>query len=201
MNKRKVENEILEQKSNKNKDEQAPSLFIRVRRRLLRELYNHFLMYLPARTGRPFRRWWAQRMLCRFGEGAYISTHVNLMNGPENIEIGQNTSLTDHTRLDGRGGISIGDNTLIGFETIIITMSHNYDRLDIPIRNQGMRKAPVKIGNDAWIGCRVIIMPGVVIGDHAIIGAGSVVTKDVPEKAIVVGAPAKVISYRKSAQD
>lgn len=62
---------------------------------------------------------------------------------------------------------------------------------------QGMRTAPVTIGNDVWIGMRSIIMPGVNIGDGSVIGAGAVVTKDVPAYAIVGGVPAKVIKYRK----
>lgn len=60
-----------------------------------------------------------------------------------------------------------------------------------------MRTAPVTIGNDVWIGMRSIIMPGVNIGDGSVIGAGAVVTKDVPAYAIVGGVPAKVIKYRK----
>ena len=62
---------------------------------------------------------------------------------------------------------------------------------------QGMREAEVIIGNDVWIGMRSIIMPGVKIGDGAVIGAGAVVTKDVPDYAIVGGVPARIIKYRK----
>ena len=134
-------------------------------------------------------------MLRRFGAGSWISTHVYLR-GLDRIEVGDHTSLTDHTRLDGRGGLSIGDHTLVGFESVIITLSHEYERVDIPIHEQGARKAPVRIGNDVWIGCRAIIQPGVSIGDHAIVGAGAVVTRDVPAGAIVGGVPARVIRFR-----
>jgi maltose O-acetyltransferase len=79
----------------------------------------------------------------------------------------------------------------------ILSNSHNFNRTDISMRAQG---APppraVSIGNDVWIGTRVIILPGVRVGDHCIIGAGAVVTKDVPDWAIVGGNPARVIRYR-----
>jgi len=67
-------------------------------------------------------------------------------------------------------------------------MGHAFDRTDIPINQQGATEIqPVTIGDDVWIGQRAIIKPGVTVGNHAIIGAGSIVTKDVPEWAIVAG--------------
>lgn len=82
----------------------------------------------------------------------------------------------------------------MGLDVTILT--HNIERTDIPMGQQGMRVSEVVIGNDVWIGMRVIMMPGVKVGDGAVIGAGSVVTKDVPDFAIVGGVPAKVIRYR-----
>jgi len=83
-------------------------------------------------------------------------------------------------------------------EVIILTVGHKYDRLDIPMLEQGHNEPePVTIGDDVWIGTRAIILPGISIGKGAIIGAASVVTKDVSEYAIVCGNPAKVIKSRK----
>ena len=96
-----------------------------------------------------------------------------------------------------RGPLEIGDNVMMGPDVVIMTNSHNFERIDIPMNLQG--SAPPKkvtIGNDVWIGTRVIILPGVTIGKGVIIGAGAVVTKDVPDMAIVGGCPAKIIRFR-----
>ena len=74
---------------------------------------------------------------------------------------------------------------------------HEFKDIRIPVVQQGQRPSePVRIGNDVWIGIRAIILPGVCILDHAIVGAGAVVTKDVPAYAIVAGSPAHVIRFR-----
>ena len=86
---------------------------------------------------------------------------------------------------------------MMGPNVTILTHTHNIERTDIPMGQQGMRGAEVVIGNDVWIGMRVIIMPGVKVGDGAVIGAGAVVTKDVPAFTVVGGVPAKIIKYRK----
>lgn len=112
-----------------------------------------------------------------------------------NIEIGMNTSLSRGTWI--ANDTVIGDDVMMGPEVVILSGSHNFNDPSIPITKQGSsERRPVTIGNDIWIGTRVIILPGVKVHDHAIIAAGSVVTKDVPEWAIVGGNPAKLIRYR-----
>ena len=95
-----------------------------------------------------------------------------------------------------RGPLKIGRDVLMGPECVILTTNHNFSKRESPIRLQGSTSKPVLIGDDVWIGQRVMIMPGVNIGNGAIIGAGAVVTKDVPPYTIVGGAPAKVIKSR-----
>ena len=97
------------------------------------------------------------------------------------------------------GKVIIGDNVMIAPDCVIYVRNHESSRLDIPMCKQGStEERPVVIGNDVWIGGRVIILPGVKIGDGAIVGAGSVVTRDVSEYDIVAGNPARVIKNRKN---
>ena len=111
------------------------------------------------------------------------------------ISIGNNSGIGINAFIQGPS--SIGDYVLMGPDVQIYTRNHKYDRVDIPMYNQGESEIKkVNIGNDVWIGSRAIILPGVTIGDGAIIGAGSIVTKNVEPYAIVGGNPAKVIKYR-----
>ena len=112
------------------------------------------------------------------------------------------TSLGDYSGIGIRARISgtctIGNSVMMGTDVVVITRNHAFARTDIPMMEQGFEEeCPVVIGNDVWIGDRVIILPGVHIGDGAILAAGAVVTKDVPAYAIVGGVPAKVIKMRK----
>ena len=86
----------------------------------------------------------------------------------------------------------------MGPDVYILTQNHNFENTEQLIRKQGFRGIqPVEIGDNVWIGARVIILPGVHIGSGAVIGAGSIVTKDIPQNVVVVGNPAKIIKVRK----
>lgn len=96
-----------------------------------------------------------------------------------------------------QGETHIGDYVMMGPDCNIWTINHNMSQLDIPMCKQGVQKEkPVYIGDDVWIGSRVTILPGCHIGNGAVIGAGSVVTRDVPDYAIAAGNPVRVIRYR-----
>ncbi len=73
---------------------------------------------------------------------------------------------------------------------------HNFDELDTPVREQGFVGAPVKIGNNVWVGAKATILRGITIGNNVIIGANAVVSKDIPDNSIAVGVPARVIRMR-----
>lgn len=131
-----------------------------------------------------------------FGVGGTISFGTRILE-PARISVGDRSSIPNTSVIDGRGGLEIGNDCLLGFENVILTSTHDSERVDIPIRSQGMFQRKVIIGNDVWTGCRVVILPGVSIGSHVIIGAGSVVTQDVPDYSVCGGVPARVIRDRR----
>lgn len=107
----------------------------------------------------------------------------------KNIKIGKNVFINACCRFQDQGGIEIKEGTLIGHNTTIATLNHDFN----PNKRQNISPKHVKIGKNVWIGSDCTILPGVEIGDGAIIGAGSVVTKSIPKNTIAVGNPAKVI--------
>ncbi len=110
---------------------------------------------------------------------------------PSRIEIGHNTVIGTGAVLDGRGGLRIGDNVNLSSGVWVWTMQHDKDSADF-----AAEAAPVVIGNRAWLSCRTTILPGVTIGDGAVVCAGAVVTSDVAPYAVVGGVPAKPIGER-----
>ncbi|MDQ0614397.1 acetyltransferase-like isoleucine patch superfamily enzyme [Microbacterium sp. W4I4] len=107
----------------------------------------------------------------------------------KNIRIGERVFINSGCRFQDQGGITIGDDCLIGHNAVIATLNHDL----APSRRADMHPAPVLLGRNVWVGANVTILPGVTVGDDAVLGAASVVTKDVPAGAIVVGSPARVV--------
>lgn len=144
------------------------------------------------KIGGLLRVFWTRKIIKSIGK------NVNVERGavftPE-VSIGNNSGIGINCEL--WGNIIIGDDVMMGPEVIIYTKNHKKDRIDIVMRKQGFEKEkPVIIGNDVWIGRRVMIMPGVHIGNGCIIAAGSVVTRSIPANSIAGGVPAKVIKNR-----
>ncbi len=106
-----------------------------------------------------------------------------------NIHLGKDVFINSNCQFQDQGGIFVGDGCLIGPSTIIATLNHDQD----PDRRQNMHHAPVRLGRNVWTGAHVTILPGVTIGDGAIIAAGAVVTKDVPAREVWGGVPARLI--------
>lgn len=131
------------------------------------------------------------------GKNCYIYSHCLIKTYSGYIKIGDNCSLNDFSVLYGHGGLEIGNNVRIATQTVVVPMNHKYDNPDIPITMQGITAKGIRIEDDVWIGAGVIILDDVVIGKGSVIGAGSVVTHNIPQYSIAVGVPAKVIKKRR----
>lgn len=95
------------------------------------------------------------------------------------------------------GSVHIGRGTLIGGFVTIIDSNHRFDDTERPIREQGGSSAPIDIGQDVWIGSNAVILPGVRIGDHAVIAANATVTRDIPAWVVAAGTPARPLRDRR----
>ena len=167
------------------------------KKKIYHVFYKFFAAWLPISQRSPcaqrVRVFWAKRIVKRMGKNVNIERNAHF--GPE-LEIGDNSGVGIDCEL--YGPITIGCDVMMGPEVVIYTRGHRHDRTDITMIEQGFDDTrAVSIGNDVWIGRRVMIMPGVTIGNGCIIGAGAVVTKDIPDYSVVGGVPAKVIYNRK----
>jgi len=136
--------------------------------------------------------------LLKLGEGTQISsfTKVKASDGP--LTIGARVSIGSGCFIHaGSAGVSIGDDSLISPNVSIVGSNYRYDRLDIPIQQQGEITKGITIGNDVWIGVGCAILDGAVIGDHAIVAPNAVVSGHIAENVIATGNPAKPIFTRR----
>jgi maltose O-acetyltransferase len=155
--------------------------------------------HLPASTAPGGRLWkniryWTCRPLF-----ASCGLNVNIERGASfghrTVLIGDNSGIGIRARVEG--GTRIGSNVMMGPEVLIYTRNHRTSRVDIPMIQQGLKPlAPVTICDDVWIGSRVILLPGVTVGAGSVLGAGTVVAKDIPPGSVVVGNPGRVIRNR-----
>lgn len=169
-------------------------------RKIFLLLYYIVLQRIPMqpmpgyKLGYALRRWCARHLLRHCGRGVIVKDHSYFGNGLR-LSVGDRSQLGSHARLSG--DITIGNDVVMGPDVVMMATSHKFARLDIPINLQGARpEEPIVIGNDCWIGTRVIILPGVHLGSSCIVAAGAVVTKSFPDRCILGGVPARCIKMR-----
>lgn len=115
----------------------------------------------------------------------------------KSIFVGKNVFINCCCHFQDQGGIYIGDDVLIGSHVVLATINHGQN----PAKRADNFPEPIHIGNKVWIGAHATILPGVTIGDNAVVAAGAVVTHDVPANAVVAGVPAKMIKYIEEKED
>ena len=132
-----------------------------------------------------------KEMFAEVGEGCYIEPPLHSNWGGKNVHFGKNVYANFNLTLVDDTHIYVGDYTMFGPNVILATAGHPI----LPtLREKGYQyNFPVKIGKNCWLGAGVIVLPGVTIGDNTVIGAGSVVTKDIPSNVVAVGNPCRVL--------
>lgn len=137
------------------------------------------------------------------GEGTFLMHHTtlhvfNFRGLPQaGITIGKNCFLGEFNIIRGQGGVHIGNDVYTGPMVQIVAVNHVYNNPDVPIREQGITAQGIVIEDDVWLGANVVVVDGVTIGRGSIIGAGSVVTANIPPYSIAVGTPAKPVKDRR----
>lgn len=148
---------------------------------------NNILPHIPSQT---IRNWGLRMMGVRMSKNVKFYSGFSVRN-PKGLTIEDGVSIGPKVLLDARCGLRIKMSAVIAYDAIIWTLNHDYN--DIYFCGKG---APVEIGAYAWICSRAIILPGIKIGEGAVVASGAIVTKDVPPYAIVGGIPAKIIGVR-----
>ncbi|MGA3291938.1 MAG: acyltransferase [Candidatus Microgenomates bacterium] len=148
-----------------------------------------WVSHVPSHT---FRKFFYKVSGMRIGKGSVVHMWANFFD-LAGIIIGEDTIVGDHVFLDGRAKLTIGNHVDMASSVMIYNSEHDLEK-----ENFSARTEPVEIGDYVFIGPRAIILPGVKIGKGAVVAAGAVVTKDVPEFKIVGGVPAVVIGERKN---
>jgi maltose O-acetyltransferase len=162
--------------------------------------YYGFARHLPAsyhvggRIARRLRRRLGQVLLDETGRNVNIEHGARFGSG-RGIRLGSNSGIGIDA--DIVGPVSIGENVMMGPRVTMIARNHEFRDPDTPMLLQGLADPrPIAIESDVWIGANVILLPGVRVGTGAIIGAGAVVTRDVPALSIVAGNPARLVGQR-----
>lgn len=133
---------------------------------------------------------------CVIGENCIIECSGTISNIGKGLKIGNRTSFGRNCFFGSAGGIEIGDDVIAGELVRFHSENHNYSNLNELIKNQGVNRKGIKIGNNCWIGAGVTFLDGSSIGNGCVVGANALVTKNFPDNVVIGGVPAKILKER-----
>lgn len=168
-----------------NQVETRPRWFIRLLAPIYQHRGKHSVIHRSARMDTPPYR------IFSLGDYSVIESFACINNAVGDVMIGNHTRIGLHNTIIGP--VEIGSHVNLAQGITVTALNHNFDDTQKRIDEQGVSTNPVTIEDDVWIGANAVILPGVTIGNHCVIAAGAVVTKDVPPHSLVAGVPAKVI--------
>jgi acetyltransferase-like isoleucine patch superfamily enzyme len=149
----------------------------------------------PGRIGVRLRVAFLRLGLADVGKGVTIGPGVRIRR-PGLLTVGDGATVARDTYLDARGGLELGAGALIGFESILLSETHNSDEFGVPVQQQGMFRMRTAVGRNTWLGTRVVVLPGVTVGDDTFVGAAAVVHRDLEPGVVAGGIPVRVIRQR-----
>jgi len=156
------------------------------------------------RLGHLVLRWLERRRVRYYLRRMTVGDRVSIKQGlrvdkPHKVTIGSDVRINADCTLQAHGGIEIGDLSMLAARVTIVTANHDLSRRGVEAFDT-LVEAPVRIGRHCWLGAGAIVLPGVTIGDGAVVGAGSVVTRDLPPGMVCVGVPARPVRERPGAE-
>ena len=168
-----------------NEVETRPRWFIRMLAPLYQHRGKHSVVHRSARMDTPPYRKFS------LGDYSVIESFACINNAVGDVIIGDHTRIGLHNTIIGP--VTIGSHVNLAQGITVTALNHNFEDSDKRIDEQGVSTTPVIIEDDIWIGANAVILPGVTIGNHSVVAAGAVVTKNVPPHSLVAGVPAKII--------
>ena len=168
-----------------NQVETRPRWFIRLLAPLYQHRGKHSVIHRSARMDTPPYRKFS------LGDYSVVESYACINNAVGDVIIGDHTRVGLHNTIIGP--VKIGNNVNLAQGITVTALNHNFSDSNKRIDEQGVSTNPVTIEDDVWIGANAVVLPGVKIGNHCVVAAGAVVTKDVPPHSLVAGVPAKVI--------
>ena len=168
-----------------NQVETRPRWFMRLLAPLYQHRGKHSVIHRSARMDTPPYR------LFSLGNYSVIESFACINNAVGDVIIGDHTRIGLHNTIIGP--VDIGSHVNLAQGITVTALNHNFSDANKRIDEQGVSTSPVTIEDDVWVGANAVILPGVTIGEHCVVAAGAIVTKDVPPHSLVAGVPAKVI--------